>query len=60
MLEKNEGYIKKNFDHYKDVLCLVTDNEDPIPKLEKERDTLLTDEQKEKIKDGDVFKQAIK
>ena len=59
LLEKLEGHAKKTFDHYKDVLCLIVETEDPVAKLEKERENLVTDEQKQKIKNGDPFEQAM-
>ena len=59
LLEKLEGYAKKNFDHYEDVLCLIVENEDPMKKLEKEKESLVTDEQRKKVQAGDLFEQML-
>ena len=39
LIEKLEGNVKKTFDYYEDVICILSD-EDPVPKLEKEKDSM--------------------
>lgn len=58
LLEKLESYIKRHFDFSEDIICLFT-NEDPIEKLNKVKDTLITEEQKVKIANGDPFESAL-
>ena len=59
LLKKLEDYVKKHLDHYNDILCVLTGDEDPVDKLDKVKDTLVSDEQKEKIKNGGVFEGAL-
>ena len=59
LLEQLEGYIKKEFDHYEDVLMLVTKEKDPVPILNKEKDNLFTNDEKKAIKDGDQIEQML-
>ena len=59
VLERLESYAKKNFDYYEDILCLITDEEDPEKKIEAERATLLSDEQKKLVEEGDVVELGL-
>ena len=59
LIEKLEGHIKRTFEYYEDVLCLVTEGQDPVAKLEAEKNNLITADQRKKIQDGDVFELAL-
>ena len=50
LIEKLEGYIKKELDYYEDVICILGDGEDPVPVLVKEKDNLFTPEEKRQSK----------
>ena len=59
LLEKLEGYAKKEFDFYDDVLPLIVDEKDPEPILNAEKQNLCTEDQKKAIQNGDLFEQMI-
>ena len=59
LIEKLEGHIKRKFEHYEDVLCILTEGQDPVPKLEAEKSNLITEDQQKKIQDGDVFELTL-
>ena len=50
LVKKLEGYAKQNLEYYKDVLCIVTEGKDPVPKLEAEKANLVAEDQKKKYK----------
>ena len=61
LLKRIEVYVKTNFDHYQDVVCILDKLQDPLldNNLQAIKDAPINEETKDKAEYGDEFEKVL-